>query len=350
VKILLLQLKRIGDLILTTPAIWCLREQFPHARLALVADSSCAGLLDSIAVDERWIYKKGGGLRGLVGRGPNAWLKHGLLAFGADWALDFTGTDRSAYLSTLSFSRRRVTFQRFRKKPLRKYLYTDFVKSSVSERHTADHYTDLLGPLGVQRENVPLDLRLHPEDFARARALLAHAGVAESYAVVHAGTARPEKYWLPERWADVIGFLHAEFGLVSVLTGSEDPHEREHLSRIKSILRCKCIDVSGKTDLLGLAAVIKGARLLCGVDTAAIHLADAMNTPSLVLFGPTNPYHWRPRHARSVILRSRTQPPLTPQQRGGPMEDIPVASVIESLKELLADRASSELDPGHGGR
>jgi ADP-heptose:LPS heptosyltransferase len=335
VKILLLQLKRIGDLILTTPAIRCLREQFPHARLALVVDSSCAGLLDAIAVDERWIYQKGGGLRGAFGWGPDAWLKHGLLAFDADWTLDFTGTDRSAFLSTFSLSRRRVTFQRFRKKPLRKYLYTDFVTSSVSERHTADHYTDLLGPLGVQRENVSLDLRLRAEDFARARALLANAHVADAYVVVHAGAARPEKFWLPERWADFIGFLHAEFGLMSVLTGSLDPNEREHLSRIKSILRCKYIDVSGKTDLPGLAAVIKGAKLLCGVDTAAIHLADAMKTPSLVLFGPTNPYHWRPRHARAVILRAGTRPPFTPRQKGGPMEDISVASVIEGVKELL---------------
>lgn len=346
-KILLLQLKRAGDLILTTPAIRCLREEFPHARLALVADSACAGLLDSIAVDERWVYKKGDGFRGVFGRGPNAWLKHGLRAFRADWALDFTGTDRSAFLATFSFSRRRVTFQRFKKKPLRKYLYTDFVASSVSERHTADHYTDLLGPLGVQRENISLDLRLRAEDVAKARALLANAGVAGAYVVIHAGTARAEKYWLPERWADVIGFLRAEAGLTSVLTGSEDPQEQQHLSRIKSILRCGYVDLSGKTDLLGLAAVIKGAKLLCGVDTAAMHLADAMQTPSLVLFGPTNPYHWRPRHARSAILRARTRPPFTPQQRGGPMEDVSVTSVIQSLQQLLArpnGPASSELD------
>ena len=91
-KILLLQLKRIGDLILTTPSIRCLREAFPHAQLALVADSSCASLLDSIAVDERWIYHKGGGLKGMAGWGSNAWLKHRLLPFKPDWTLDFTGT------------------------------------------------------------------------------------------------------------------------------------------------------------------------------------------------------------------------------------------------------------------
>jgi ADP-heptose:LPS heptosyltransferase len=350
VKILLLQLKRIGDLILTTPVIRCLREQFPYARLALVVDSSCAGLLESIPVDERWIYRKGGGLWGTFGWGLNAWLRHSLSEFGADWALDFTGTDRSAWLSTFSRSRRRVTFQRFMKRPLRKFLYTDFVNSSVSERHTADHYTDLLGPLGVQRENVPLDLRLRAEDLNRARELLAKEGITGAYAVVHAGTARPEKYWLPERWANVVGFLHDEFGLLSVLTGSQDPVEREHLARIKSLLRCKHVDLSGKTNLLALAAVIRGAEFLCGVDTAAIHLADAMNTPSLALFGPTNPYHWRPRHARSVVLRARTRPPFTPRQKGGPMEDISADSAIEGVKELLADGATSELDTERDGR
>lgn len=336
-KILLLQLKRIGDLINTTPAIRCLREAFPDTRLALVADSSCASLLPCIAVDERWIYHKGEGAKGLAGRGQNAWLKHGLLTFRPDWALDFTGTDRSAYLSVLSRSKRRVAFERFQKKPLRKWIYTDFVKSSVLERHTADHYTDLLAPLGVRRDNVPLDLRLSKEALGTAHALLANAGVMGPYAVVHAGTARREKYWMAERWAEVIGFLRAEYDLTSVLTGSQDPRERDHLSEIKSHLRCDCIDLSGTTDLACLAAVIKSARLFCGVDTAAMHLADAMKTPCVALFGPTNPYHWRPRHTRSVVLRAQSPLPFTPRQDGGPMSDVTVASTIEAIKEVLAE-------------
>jgi ADP-heptose:LPS heptosyltransferase len=338
VKILLLQLKRIGDLILTTPAIRCLRDQFPDARLALVADSSCASLLDSIAVDERWTYTKGAGSSGLFGRGPNAWLGQCLLASGADWVLDFTGTDRSAFLATFSFSKRRVTFEKFRRRAFRQYLYTDFVHSSVRERHTADHYTDLLVPLGVHRENVSLDLRLSDQHLAEARALLAKAGAPDAYVVIHAGTARLEKFWLPKRWAEVITFLHTKFGLTTVLTGSRDAKEHEHLSELKSLLRCRYVDLAGKTDLGVLAAIIKGAELLCGVDTAAIHLADAMNTPSLVLFGPTNPYHWRPRHAKSAIVRSRTTPPFTPEQTGGPMEVISVDSVIESLRNLFHEK------------
>ena len=334
-KILLVQLKRIGDLILTTPSVRCLREAFPHADLALIADSSCASLLSSIAVDERWIYHKGGGLKGMVGWGSNAWLKHRLLPFRPDWTLDFTGSDRAAYLSALSRSKRRVTFQRFRKKALRKFIYTDLVKSSVIERHTADHYTDLLQPLGIARENVPLDLHLPEEAFASARALLATAGVRSPYAVIHAGTARREKYWSAERWAQIIDFLHAERGLVSVLTGSNDPVERQHLSEIKSPLRCHAVDLSAKTDLASLGAVIKGARLFCGVDTAAMHLADAMKTPCVALFGPTNPFHWMPRHTRSVVLRAGASLPFAPRQEGDPMLAISADATMKALKEVL---------------
>jgi ADP-heptose:LPS heptosyltransferase len=335
VKILLLQLKRIGDVILTTPSIRCLREAFPHAQLALVADASCASLLDSISVDERWIYHKGGGLKGMVGWGSDAWLKHQLLPFQPDWTLDFTGTDRSAYLSALSRSRRRITFERFRKKTLRKFIFTDFVRSSVIERHTADHYTDLLRPLGIERDDVALDVHLTEEACSSARVLLASAGVRGSYAVIHAGTARPEKYWSTKRWAEVVNFLHAERDLTSILTGSHDPVEQQHLAEIKSHLQCHCVDLSGKTNLSSLAAIIKNADVFCGVDTAAMHLSDAMRTPCVALFGPTNPYHWRPRHTRSVVLRAGTDPPFGARQSGGPMLEISAASVINALRKLL---------------
>lgn len=334
-KILLLQLKRIGDLILTTPSIRCLREALPDAQLALVTDAPCASLLDSIAVDERWIYHKGGGPKGLAGFGLNAWLKHHFLPLRPDWTLDFTGSDRSAYLSALSRSTRRVTFERFRKKSLRRFIFTDFVRSSVIERHTADHYTDLLKPLGIERDNVPLDVRPTDEAFVSSRNLLAGVGIEGSYAVVHAGTARPEKYWPAKRWAEVIEFLHAERGLISILTGSSDPIEQQHLSEIISQLPCHCVDLSGKTDLASLAAIIKGATLFCGVDTAAMHLADAMNTPCVALFGPTNPYHWLPRHTHSVVLRAGTVPPFGPRQCGGPMLEISAGSVINALRDIL---------------
>lgn len=332
-KILILQLKRIGDVILTTPVIRSLREEFPDAHLTLAVDSSCAGLLDAIDVDERLVHHKAGGWNGFFGL--NSWMKDDLPSFHGDYCLDFTGTDRSGLMAFLASSQRKVTYERFRSKFLRRFVYTDFVDSSVRERHTADHHTDMLRPLGITREGVPLDLRLPEAVVAETRALLANSGVTGPYAVIHAGTARSEKYWLSESWICVMEFISAQYGLTLVLTGSKDLSEQEHLAAIRRGFSGPCVDLSGKTGLVGLAALIQGAKVFCGVDTAALHLADAMRTPAVALFGPTNPYHWRPRHTRAVVLRADTSEPFSPKQKGGSMDHIAPAKVIEGLRELL---------------
>ena len=345
-NILILQLKRIGDLILTTPAIRCLRDEFPGANLTLVADGSCRDLLPAVAVDEYWVYDRSAKWSGLCGLGPNAWMRTKLPALRPDWCLDFTGTDRATWLAFASGAKRKVTFERFSQKALRKYVFTDFVDSSVRDRHTADHYTDLLSPLGIKREDVPLELTLSARIVMAAQSILTRAGVVGEYAVVHAGTARSEKYWQPDRWARVIDFIRKEYGLQVVLTGSMAAEEQAHITAIRqALVRGDCVDISGGTNLARLAAIIRGAKLFLGVDTAALHIADAMRTPAIGLFGPTNPYHWRPRRTQSIILRPNTTPPFSPSQKGGPMEDISDLELIAALRSSNwlsrpADRAA----------
>jgi ADP-heptose:LPS heptosyltransferase len=323
-KILLLQLKRIGDLILTTPAIRCLREAYPQARLVLVTDAANRGLLRAIDVDECLVHDK---------RAGSSWIWKTLPGLRPDWVLDFSGTDRAAFFCALSRGRRRVNFARFRTKFLRPFVYSDFVDSSVRDRHTADHYTDLLRPLGITREGVPLDIR--PPAAKETTDLLGARGVRSPFAVIHAGTARPEKYWLPERWAAIADELRERHGLHPVFTGANSTDEQTHLSAIRAVMRGPATDLSGTADLAGLAGIISRARIFCGVDTAAMHLADAAQTPLVALFGPTNPYQWRPRHARATVLRARTIEPFTVKQKGGPMAEISVREVDEALQETL---------------
>lgn len=334
-KILVIQLKRIGDLILTSPVLHALRERFPQAELALVTDAPGRTLAETIPADRHWSVERGAVARGLLGWGPCAWIGRELMGYRADYCLDFTGTDRSALLATLSRSRRRVTYARFRKKFLRTQLYTDFVESSVRDRHTVDHHTDLLRPLGIAVENVPLDLQVAPATLTRVRVLLEAQGIRGPFAIIHAGTARAEKYWEPERWAHIAEHLQSVHGLSPVLSGSRDPAEQAHLAAIKADTRTPLVDISGQTDLPELAAVIQQAAIFCGVDTAAMHLADAMRTPSVALFGPTNPFHWKPRHTPHVVLRARTSEPFTPSQKGGPMSEITVDSVLTATSGLL---------------
>jgi len=87
-----------------------------------------------------------------------------------------------------------------------------------------------------------------------------------------------------------------------------------------------------------LAALAKNAWLFLSVDSAAMHLAGAFATPQIALFGPTNPFHWRPRHARAIILTPGRMEPLTdfrPQYEAAPLREISTSQVTNAIKPLL---------------
>src|SRR5437764_7775258 len=143
-KILLLQLKRIGDLILTTPAIAALRESFPEAQITLVVSNECADLLPAISnVDRILIARRNA--RDLA-------LFLSVAARKFDYCIDFTRNDRSASLALLSGARRRVASYRVREQSkTRARAYTDFVSVRTRDMHTIDYNLALLGPLGARR-------------------------------------------------------------------------------------------------------------------------------------------------------------------------------------------------------
>lgn len=355
-RILALQLKRIGDLILTTPALRLIRECVPDPHVVLAMDHACADLAPAIpGVDSFIIFGRG--------RGFTPWQQAITSHF--DVCLDFTGSDRSALVTALSRAPRRLTFEWVRKSRARSLAYTEFVTSRVRDWHTTDHYLHLLAGLDLHFKGTSLPivkradplpeistagpiqtpaflpgLNVPPSVSERAIAKISAAGVTAPYAVVHPGTARPEKYWEPERWAAVITHLRERHGMECVLTGGADAFELRHIESIQQGLLQPCRSVAGKLDLLEFAAVIERARLCISCDTAAVHLAAAFETPQIALYGPTNPFHWRPRHAQAVVLSAaHPEQPLRdfdPRIKGAPMAGISTDVVLRATDALLA--------------
>lgn len=324
-RVLAIQLKRIGDLILTLPALSALRRSGAHVTLALTKGP--AGLLPAMthAVDEAAIY------------GPGAW-KH-VLRGGFDACIDFTGRDRSALLTLASRARRRIVSQdALRGKGIwRKACYNALARTSVRSRHTVDYYLDHLAPLDVSVTASGEPTLQLPAGTASG----AHGLAAGSFIVIHPGTARPEKYWRPERWAAVIDHCEGELGIPCVLTGGRgDAEEDRHLDAIRARLKRPCVDLAGRLSLLSLAAVLGDARLAVGVDSGPMHLAAAVGTPVAVLFGPTNPFHWRPRGTHALVLRAGRDEPLAASDfqdcsPGLPMERISTTAVICCIRQLV---------------
>src|SRR5262249_1303507 len=140
VKILLLQLKRIGDLILTTPAIAALRQSLPEAQLTLVVSQESADLLPAISNVDRILLARRN-LRDVA-------LFSSVAARRFDYCIDFTRNDRSASLALLSRACRRVVSYRVREQSkTRAHAYTDFVRVRMRDMHTIDYNLALLEPL-----------------------------------------------------------------------------------------------------------------------------------------------------------------------------------------------------------
>lgn len=337
-KILLLQLKRIGDLILTTPAIDSLRHSFPDAHITLVVSSECTELLPAISNVDRILIAR----RNLRDVG----LVFSVTGKGFDYCIDFTRNDRSALLTLISGARRRVASYRVRdQSKTRARLYTDLIGVRVRDMHTIDYNVALLEPLGVRAASSGPHLNLPQTAHEKAGALRGDSKSTRPYVILHPGSARREKLWEPDRWAEVIDHFRKNNDFDLILTSGPSADEQAHVAAISKRMRQKIIDLSGNTDLLTLAALIAQAQLLVTVDSAPVHLAAATHTPQVILFGPTNPFHWRPRESPALILQGKSAMPITdflPVRPRFAMSEISTEAVISAMDSLLPCRAAAQ--------
>jgi predicted lipopolysaccharide heptosyltransferase III len=339
VNILLIQLKRIGDLILTTPSIAALREKFPDASISLVVSSAVKELLPAITGIDK-VFE----VRGKTDDALD-WIALSLGKF--DYCLDFTRNDRSSFLTFLSGARKRITSDHpnLRTK-LRARSYNEFVEAPVGFLHTVDYHLALLKPLGIENASRAIRLALPEETVSEGDALLQAAKVGDDFVCFHPGSARAEKFWEASRWAEAIDHCSAETGLKCVLTGGRSSVEQAQIASIKAAAKSDPVDLSGKTKLLTLAALVRKARLLITVDSAPMHFAAAWDTPQIVLFGPTNPFHWHPRSDSAIVLLGGIEGPVTefnPKQRAVAMNQISTKAVIDAMEALLSVPAARAL-------
>ena len=136
----------------------------------------------------------------------------------------------------------------------------------------------------------------------------------------------------------------AETGLTIVMTSGPDKKELDMVSKIQDLTHNpQVISVAGQLSLTQLAAMIDGAKLFIGVDSAPMHMAAALNTPCVALFGPTKMQHWRPWGKNNTTLWAGDYAPLPApdsidtktQQRY--LHAIPVSDVIDAARSYLHD-------------
>jgi ADP-heptose:LPS heptosyltransferase len=303
-RVVVLRALGLGDLLTGLPALRAVRRAHPDAELVLVAPRSLAALLPAgLADDVRDLQ--------LVRGVPDHVALDRDLA-GADLAVNLHGRGpQSTALLTALQPQRLVAF--------------GTTATWRPDEHEVARWCRLVTAAGMPADQAELDLPAPPDP-----------GLATGAVVLHPGAALPARRWPAERWAEVARRLQDE-GHVVVLTGGPDERGLAEQVALDGGVPADRV-LAGRTSPVELAGVIGAARLVLAPDTGVAHLATALRTPSVLLFGPTPPALWGPpadRPWHRVLWAGRTGDPDATGPDPG-LLDLGPDDVVPAALDLLA--------------
>jgi lipopolysaccharide heptosyltransferase II len=295
-NILLIRLRRIGDIVMTTPALGLLRAACPGATLSYVVEEPFRRLVEGHPDLDRAI---------VVPSSP------GIAAFARflgrlrrekfDAVLDFHGGPRAAWMTFASRAPLRIGYETGAKAR----VYSQRVPRAPAGGavHSVVNHVNLVRALTGGDPEIP-PLRLpdpRPAEEERVGRLLAEAGLAGArFAAVHISAGNAFRDWEADRYLRLVERLGRESGVASLLVGSAADRAKE--AEIQARASSPIPSLAGRTNLAELKALIARAALFIGPDSGPMHIAAATRTPIVAVFGPTLPAHFAPWRAAARIV------------------------------------------------
>jgi lipopolysaccharide heptosyltransferase I len=293
-KILIIKPSALGDIVHTLPVLNLLKRRWPEAEISWLVGSSFAGLLEGhpqlqevIRFDRHRFAK--------AWRNPRALIE--MLSFGAglrrrhfDVVIDLQGLFRSGLTAQLARSPIRVGFSNARE--LAWMFYTHRIPATA-DQHALDRNLMVAESLGCGRAPVEFVLPIDDADREYINAVLP---ARQGYAVLLPGTNWLTKRWPVEYFASLVGPLKQRYGFASVVAGGADAAELA--KRIDG-----AIDLTRRTNLKQLVALLAGADLVVANDSGPMHIAAALGRPMVTMFGPTNPNRTGPWGREDSVVR-----------------------------------------------
>lgn len=345
-RVLVVKLRHHGDVLLTSPVFTALKAAAPQVEIDALVYADTADMLSGHpairqvhTIGRQW---KTLGPFGQL-RAELALLKN-LRAADYDLLIHLTEHRRGAWLGRLLQTRWRVTFRVKGRDRFWNNSFTHFAERvGGGRRHTVDMHLDALRRIGIQPGPTALSLVAGPAAEQRVDQLLGKFGLIERrFIQIHPASRWQFKCWTTAGWAETITALQQD-GWQVVLTAAPSADEQRLVEAIQARLARPAIDLAGQLSLKELAAVTKRARLFLGVDSAPMHIAAAVGTPTVVLFGPSGDQEWGPWQTPQRIITSRhsCRPCGLDGCGGGKVSDcltsIGAARVIAASRELLAE-------------
>ena len=335
-NILIIKLRYIGDVLLATPTVRAIKAARPDVRVTMMVNSGTEDVLSGNPdLDEIMVLDKGS-------LAAQSRLIAGLRARQFDTVIDLTDGDRSAFLTRISGAPVRIGFNDEHR--WRGRYYTEVVQLLPGLRHRIDRDLEALKPLSIEADSKDPQLWLTPEENNSTDHLLDQLGVQRSQSIVilQPGARYWFKAWPPDRFAELADRLTSRYGCQVLIGGSDQ--DVGLAQQIRQMATSIPIIMAGCTTIKQFAAIAKRSTLFVGSDSGAMHLASAVGTSIVALFGPSNPREWGPRGGPVEVLykeidcRSCFHPTCTRGEENC-MKLIAVDEVFAAAERLLHARS-----------
>jgi lipopolysaccharide heptosyltransferase II len=303
-KILIVLHGSIGDVVRALPLAKLVKLRFPRAFLAWSVEPAARPLLlGNPSIDEVIVFQR------------ERWWKSfmpfiaALRARGFDLVLDLQRHLKSGVVSRLSGAPHRLGFHPADAKEGNGFFNNRHIERYGETIAKLDHYLKFADYLGAARAPLEWNFALTAAESAAVQDHLAE--VSNPYAVLFAGTRWPSKQWFPRQMADCAHMLRSKYALDAILLGSKD--DRELARRATELGAGRIVDLVGKTTLREAVGIIQRASLAVGPDTGLMHIAAAVGTPVISLWGATDPARTGPVGFAELAIRG--QAPCAPCKR-----------------------------------
>jgi len=301
-RILVIRLDRIGDVVLSTPVLQVLRGAYPSAFMAMMVRPVCHELVEGHpSLNEVILYDKDGRHKGIV---STIRFACSLRRFRFDTALILHPSNRSHWIPWLAGIPVRIGYDR--KSP---WLLTRRIAHRKQEgnKHEAEYTLDMVRVFGIDPPAPRPFVPIHPQTDERVEQLLREQGIGHEDVLVaiHPSASDLSKRWPHERFASVADRLIEGYrSTVILVTG---PQEVAHAEAVERAMRHRPVNLAGKLSVGELACVLKRCRVLLSNDSAPVHVAAAVGTPVLAIFGRAQPglgaRRWGPLGLQHVVLQ-----------------------------------------------
>jgi heptosyltransferase-2 len=303
-RILIVRTDRIGDVVLSTPVIKILRDNFPSSYIAMMVNPVTQELVrGNPYLDEVIVYDKRGRHKSIL---QSIKFAFDLRKKKFDLAIILHSTNRVNIITFLAGIKHRIGYARRMKFLLTQYIPYNKYKG---EKHEVEYNLDLLRMLGIKIEEPSLYLPKdsQAEEWAEKIFKFYNITSEDRVIILHPSAGCPSRMWPIERFAKVCRALIKKYNARIIIISGKD--NTGLVERLLGLIKQPVIDLSGKTNLMQLASILRRATLMISNDSGPVHIAVACNLPVIVLFGRNQPgvgpLRWGPRGAKDIVLHKK---------------------------------------------